>query len=364
LFRIDHLATRMRRNAEGLLVLAGDQPGRTWTEPVPMVDVLRGSVAEVIDYARIRVACSSRVALQGHAVADVIHLIAELAENATTYSPPDSPVRIWGTEVVRGFAVEVEDRGLGIPAGMTARLNAALSDPPPFNPAESAHLGLYVAARLAQRHGVGITLSDSPYGGTTAIVLIPHGLIVSDGHPLRGQAPDTGPHAFAASGQASREPVRSGAALSGRHASRDIPLRVSVPDTRAPVPGGFGRPSPADSPVSHAADAGTPAGVTLTGAEFQLPRRIRQANLPPHLLKPQTPRRAAAPMPADGLPTEEIRAVFADIQDGMERGNRENLVPGGRGEARNGSWEPGGARPALWAVPTSERSTGDNGRRH
>ena len=231
----------MRRNAEGLLVLAGDQPGRTWTEPVPMVDVLRGSVAEVVDYARIRVACSSHAALQGHAVADVIHLIAELAENATAYSPPESPVRVASTDVVRGFAVEVEDRGLGIPADMTARLNAALADPPPFNPAESAHLGLYVAARLAQRHGISITLRDSPYGGVTAIVLIPHDLIVSDGQHHHGQAPGTGPRAFAASGQAGRVPSLPGVALSGRHASRDTPRGVMHPERhrqQPAIPGG------------------------------------------------------------------------------------------------------------------------------
>jgi signal transduction histidine kinase len=370
LFQIDHLATRMRRNAEGLLVLAGDQPGRTWTEPVPMVDVLRGSVAEVVDYARIRVACSSRAALQGHAVADVIHLIAELAENATAYSPPESPVRVSGTEVVRGFAVEVEDRGLGIPAYMIARLNAALSDPPPFNPAESAHLGLYIAARLAQRHGIGITLRDSPYGGTTAIVFIPHGLIVSDGQHYHGQAPGTDPHAFAASGQAGREPGLPGVALSGRHASRDTPRGAGIPSggaapapavaapPRAHAPGSVSSPpSPAGSPASHAAHAGT-----LAGAEFQLPRRIRQANLPPHLLKSATARHTADPKPADGLSPEEIRAAFANIQDGMERGNREILVPGGREEPRSGPRDPRGARPAPWAPPASERSIGDNDR--
>jgi signal transduction histidine kinase len=366
LFQIDHLATRMRRNAEGLLVLAGDQPGRTWTDPVPMVDVLRGSVAEVVDYARIRVACSSRAALQGHAVADVIHLIAELAENATAYSPPETPVRVSGTDVVRGFAVEIEDRGLGIPADMTARLNAALADPPPFNPAESAQLGLYVAARLAQRHGIGITLRDSPYGGVTAIVFIPHDLIVSDEHHRLGQAPGTGPRASAASGQVSREPSLPGGALSGRHASRGVPRdagippRAPAPDTRAPAPGSVSRPpSPVGSPASHAAHAGT-----LAGPEFRLPQRIRQANLPPHLLKSAAARHAAGPKPTDGLSAEEVRAAFADIQDGIERGNRENLVPGGREEPQNGPRGSLGAGPARWAPPASERSTGDNDRQH
>jgi signal transduction histidine kinase len=419
LFRIDHLATRMRRNAEGLLVLAGDQPGRIWTDPVAMVDVLRGSVAEVVDYARIRVACSSRTALQGHAVADVIHLIAELAENATAYSPPESPVGVSGTEVVRGFAVEIEDRGLGIPADMAARLNEALSDPPPFNPAESEHLGLHIAARLAQRHGIGITLRESPYGGVTAIVLIPHGLIVSDGRHRRDQAPGTGLRAFAA-GQASHDLGVAGVAATGRHASRDSP-RAPAPATRAPASAHVSRqPSPAGSPASYAADAGRLARATLGTSEFQLPRRVRQANLPPHLLKSAAPRaaepkptdglpaeeirsaladiqdgmergnresvaalprrvrqanlpphllksaarRGAEPKPIDSLPAEEIRAMLADIQDGMERGNRENLVPGGREEPGTGPRNSLGAGPMPWAPPASERSTGDNDRQH
>jgi K+-sensing histidine kinase KdpD len=137
LFRIDHLTTRMRRHAESLVVLAGEQPARVWTEPAPMVDVLRGAVAEVVDYARIRVACASRPAIKGHAAADVIHLIAELAENGTAFSPPDTAVRVFGSQVVQGFAVEIEDRGLGMTRETMAELNAALADPPPFNLADS-----------------------------------------------------------------------------------------------------------------------------------------------------------------------------------------------------------------------------------
>ncbi len=250
---------------------------------------------------------------------------------------------------------------------MTARLNAAFSDPPPFNPAESAHLGLYVAARLAQRHGIGITLRDSAYGGTTAIVLIPHGLIVSDGQHSNGQAPGTRSRAFAVSGQAGREPNLPGVALSGRHASRNTPRGVGIPSgtaasaaadaapPRAHAPGSVSSPpSPAGIPARHAG--------TLAGAEFQLPRRIRQANLPPHLLKSATARHKADPKPTDDLSPEEIRAAFADIQDGMERGNREVLVPGGREAPRNGLRDPRGAGPAPWAPPASERSIGDNDR--
>jgi signal transduction histidine kinase len=173
LFRIDHLTTRMRRHAEGLIILSGESPGRTWRHPVPLMDVLRASVAEVEDYTRIRVESRTRAALAGQAVADVIHLIAELAENATVFSPPNTPVRIMGDTVGRGFAVEIEDRGLGITEERLAEINRNLASPPVFDLSGSDRLGLFIAGQLARRHDISISLRPSPYGGTTAIVIIP-----------------------------------------------------------------------------------------------------------------------------------------------------------------------------------------------
>jgi signal transduction histidine kinase len=180
LFRIDHLTTRMRRHAEGLIILSGEAPARGWRQPVPLVDVLRAAVAEVEDYTRIRVMCRTSAAVAGHAVADVIHLIAELAENATVFSPPNTPVRIQGDIVGRGFAVEVEDRGLGISAARLEEINANLANPPQFDLSGSDRLGLFIAGQLAHRHDIKITLRPSVYGGTTAIVLIPTALVVDD----------------------------------------------------------------------------------------------------------------------------------------------------------------------------------------
>ncbi|NVI91949.1 nitrate- and nitrite sensing domain-containing protein, partial [Actinomadura sp. BRA 177] len=180
LFRLDHLATRMRRHAEGLVILAGKTAGRGWRRPVPLVDVVRGAVAEVEDYPRVRVQPLPRVALLGSAVADVIHLLAEVVENATTFSPPQSPVRVSGQAVASGFAIEVEDRGLGMTEEALRAANERLANPPEFDPSDSAQLGLFVVARLAQRHGITVTLRPSPYGGTTAIALIPASLIVEN----------------------------------------------------------------------------------------------------------------------------------------------------------------------------------------
>jgi signal transduction histidine kinase len=371
LFKIDHLATRMRRNAEGLLILAGDQPARTWTEPVPIVDVLRGSVAEVVDYARIRVACSSRAALHGYAVADVIHLVAELAENATAYSPPKSPVRVTGSDVLRGFAIEVEDRGVGIPPEVAAQLNAALADPPPFNPAESDHLGLYVAARLAQRHGVSIVLRHSPYGGTTAIVFIPDELIASDRrHRRRDQAAMAAPEAsLAANGSADPGTGRP-AALSGRHASRDTPRYAGVNPAGAEVtPHGprsdkaRDRPAPARHPSNQ---AGSPEA-----EGFQLPRRVRGANMPLQSGRLRASPSAGRPgvPPRNGISAEDLRTAFADIQGGMDRGNRESLAPAAFERGLNGPGSRRGADPATWPLQASdphasERRTGENDRQY
>ena len=180
LFRLDHLTTRMRRHAEGLVILAGAPPGRGWSSPVRMVDVMRGAIAEVEDYARVSVATRSQAALAGSAVADVIHLLAELIENATTLSPPYTSVRVSGDTVANGFAIEVEDRGLGMSPSRLAELNDRLINPPEFNPSDSEQLGLFVVSQLAKRHGIRVTLKASPYGGTAAIALIPRHLVVTE----------------------------------------------------------------------------------------------------------------------------------------------------------------------------------------
>jgi signal transduction histidine kinase len=180
LFRIDHLATRMRRNAENLIVLSGATAGRAWRRPVPMVDVLRGALAEVEDYTRVTVLPVGSSALVGRAVGDVIHLLAELIENAVSFSPPQAVVRVGGSIVGNGFAIEIEDRGLGMTEEERAAANEQLRNPPDFNLSSTARLGLYVVGKLAERHGIRVRLTESPYGGTTAIVLLPAALIADE----------------------------------------------------------------------------------------------------------------------------------------------------------------------------------------
>lgn len=190
LFRLDHLATRMRRHAEGLIILSGQAPGRGWRNPVPVVDVVRAAAAEVEDYARVTVTPMPRVAVAGQAVADLIHLLAELVENATMFSPPHTTVQVSGQLVAHGFAVEIEDRGLSMDPAALAVANERLADPPEFDLSNSARLGLFVVGRLARRHAIQVTLRTSPYGGTTAIVLVPGEIVVrDDGFELGGRPP-------------------------------------------------------------------------------------------------------------------------------------------------------------------------------
>jgi signal transduction histidine kinase len=190
LFRLDHLATRMRRHAEGLIILSGQAPGRGWRNPVPAVDVVRAAAAEVEDYARVTVTPMPRVAVAGQAVADLIHLLAELVENATMFSPPHTTVQVSGQLVAHGFAVEIEDRGLSMDPAALAAANERLADPPEFDLSNSARLGLFVVGRLARRHAIQVTLRTSPYGGTTAIVLVPGEIVVrDDGLEMGGPPP-------------------------------------------------------------------------------------------------------------------------------------------------------------------------------
>ncbi|MGP3916430.1 sensor histidine kinase [Nonomuraea sp. 10N515B] len=177
LFKLDHLTTRMRRHAESLIILSGQTPGRGWRNPVPIHDVLRAAVAEVEEYERVEVLQTPPVALLGSAVTDVAHLMAELVENATLFSPPQTRVDVRSTATPNGLVVEVEDRGLGLPRVELDELNDRLTTTPEFDLAQSDRLGLFVVSRLAARHDIKVTLSPSPYGGLTAMVALPASLL-------------------------------------------------------------------------------------------------------------------------------------------------------------------------------------------
>jgi signal transduction histidine kinase len=180
LFKLDHLATRMRRNSENLLVLAGEDAGRRWGQPVPLVDVLRAACSEVEQYHRIQLTGVPDTELQGHAVNHLVHLVSELLENATVYSPPQSVVVVHGQRLSDdGALLEIVDGGVGMSVEEMTEANERLANPPIFDVALSRMMGLYVVGRLAARHGIVVRLRRSDVGGVTAFVRIPAALLTS-----------------------------------------------------------------------------------------------------------------------------------------------------------------------------------------
>ncbi|BFO16547.1 nitrate- and nitrite sensing domain-containing protein [Streptomyces sp. KM77-8] len=183
LYELDSTASQLRRYEENLVIVSGERPGRSWSEPVALIDIVRSAIGEVAEYQRVELHTDEEVSVAPPAVADVIHLLAELIDNATAYSPAPSPVWVRAAMVAKGLVVEIEDRGLGLSDDDYASLNGQLAKPPQFDVvalADDLRLGMFVISQLAHRHGIGVTLRPSPYGGTTAIVLIPDEIVVRD----------------------------------------------------------------------------------------------------------------------------------------------------------------------------------------
>ncbi len=178
LFRLDHLATRMRRNGENLLVLAGEEPERRWSQPVPFVDVIRAAISEVEQYERIELTPLPDIEVAGRAVNDVVHLLAELLENATVFSSGDTRVLVTGHVLGSGgIMLEVEDQGIGLEHAELDAINERLTNPPVIDVSVSRRMGLFVVGRLAHRHGIRVRLRAGQPGGITALVAIPPDLV-------------------------------------------------------------------------------------------------------------------------------------------------------------------------------------------
>lgn len=190
LFKLDHLATRMRRNGENLLVLSGEEPGRRWDQPVPLVDVLRAASSEVESYERIELSGVPEAEIHGRAVTDLVHLLAELLENATTFSSPQTKVKVTATRLPDGrVMVEIHDKGIGLTAEDFADINHKLANPPTVDAAVSQRMGLFVVGRLADRHGIRVQLRPSgEQAGTTSLVMLPDAITHGgSGDTLQGQ---------------------------------------------------------------------------------------------------------------------------------------------------------------------------------
>ncbi|MFG2193809.1 nitrate- and nitrite sensing domain-containing protein [Streptomyces sp. NPDC048639] len=269
LFRLDHLTTRMRRHAEGLVILSGAAPSRQWRKPIPLMDVVRAAVAEVEDYERVEVRRLPRMAVTGPAVADVTHLIAELLENATVFSPPHTAVQVLGERVANGFTLEIHDRGLGMAPDALLDANLRLAETPEFELSDTDRLGLFVVSRLARRQGVRVSLQTSPYGGTTAVVFIPASLLTD---APADEAPDD------------REPEATG----GEHETYGDPL-TTLAQFPLPMAGtqsaesAHDGPAEVEAPVS-ALDEDDDEGLIFRGRgaerEAWRGRRLRRSGVP------------------------------------------------------------------------------------
>ncbi|MFI6297600.1 nitrate- and nitrite sensing domain-containing protein [Nonomuraea sp. NPDC050790] len=269
LFRLDHLTTRMRRHAEGLVLLSGGTAGRRWRSTIPVEDVLSGAAAQVEEYTRVRVYPMPECGVTGTAVADLMHLFAELMENGAAFSSPGNEVSVRGELVGRGFAVEIEDRGLGMTEEARTAVNERLARPQEFDPAQTERLGFAVVGMLAARHGVVVTLKPSPYGGTTAIVLLPSALIEA------------------------------------------LPTVADMPPELESV----------SVSVVRTTDTGLPRRTRTTAAKKapELPRRTRQANPPQRVQQEQAEERSP----------EETRALLSSLQSGWQRGRQDSDKDGG-----------------------------------
>ncbi|MGW3916428.1 ATP-binding protein, partial [Streptomyces sp. NPDC005070] len=295
LFHVDHLATRIRRHAENLAVLGGAVSRRQWSNPVSMTEVLRSAIAEVEQYSRVKLVPPIDGTLRGHAVADVIHLLAELVENATVFSAPHTQVLLRVDLVTSGLAIEVEDRGLGMQAAEQDRMNALLADPDQVNVAgllQDGRIGLFVVSQLARRHGIHVRLQSNIYGGVQAVLVVPQGLL--------GSAPD---------------------------AVEDTGLTQAPPDgTNGGHRPALG-PGPAHSPSGRL--PALPGGPAAPVVPRQSPRELSREAVAEPVRRERTPERGAdAPAGARGARALPVRGARA------ERPNPAEALPGIRPEDR------------------------------
>ncbi len=336
LFKLDHLATRMRRNGENLLVLAGEEPGRRWTRPVPLVDVLRAAASEVEQYERIELAAVPTTEVAGRVVNDLVHLLAELLENATSFSSPQTKVKVTGHALPDGrVLIEIHDTGIGLSPEDLAAINERLASPPTVDVSVSRRMGLFVVGRLSQRHGIRIQLRPSDSGGTTALVMLPVDVAQGGKKPAAGKpgGPSAGGPAAAA--------AAAGAAAARRQAGG------GAPGAGAPQ-GGAGRLGAGAAPRGQVG--------TGQGPRAALPGAGRQGG-------PGSPRGPQGPgQPQQGRPAPAgATGAFGGQAPGGPQGPQAAGpgAPQGFGDGRRQDVFGGGARGA---VPPQRTNGSEQGR--
>jgi signal transduction histidine kinase len=308
LYQLDHLSTRERRNAENLIILGGGQLTRQWRNSVRLIDVVRSAVSETEQYKRVTLGQLPDLQVAGHVVADLMHLLAELVDNAIAFSPPESRIEVRGNPVGKGAVVEIDDQGLGMSEEERERVNAMLREPPNFNVmalTEDSRIGFFVVARLASQHDIRISLMESSYGGIRAIVLIPTSSLAA------GQEPE--PHAQ----------------IRGSDTELSMPALIPArrqPDGPAPMINGLPQRTRHRAHLTAGSDSALQWPEAAPSEDRPpLPKRRRQKSLAPQLMD--------TPEPADDEPATnddhetnavEARNLMAAFQRGTQRGRADN----------------------------------------
>ncbi|MFI0964722.1 nitrate- and nitrite sensing domain-containing protein [Streptomyces sp. NPDC021080] len=361
LFKLDHLATRMRRNGENLLVLAGEEPGRRWTRPVPLVDVLRAAASEVEQYERIELASVPGTEVAGRVVNDLVHLLAELLENATSFSSPQTKVKVTGHALPDGrVLIEIHDTGIGLSPEDLAAINERLAAPPTVDVSVSRRMGLFVVGRLSQRHGIRIQLRPSDSGGTTALVMLPVDVAQGGKKPMPNKpgqgASGGGPAAAQASAGVSAARRSGGPSLgAGSPSAPGGPLGASP--QRGQV--GTGQGPRAALPGSN--QGGRPGGSGgARGSQGQGGGQGRQAPAGANAF-------GQSPQQGYGAQNGSQQQGYGDGQGsqnafGDTSGGRKNSFGNGNGAGQN-AFGDSNAAPAAPAAPAQAPSKGKGGRR-
>ena len=349
LFQMDHLATRMRRNSENLLVLAGHELSKRWSEPVLLVNVLRAAVSEIEHYERVIPDIQPGISVRGQAVNDVVHLLSELAENATTFSPAETLVHVSGYSLNSGgVLLDITDQGVGMGAEEMAHANWRLDNPPVVDVAVSRRMGLFVVARLAARHGIHVRLRPASKGGLTALVWLPDEVITRQGAPSGG-------HPLADSGPAPASWMATGPAT----AREDDQPAASIPAPSIPAAG--------VRPLRPAPDQfgnGDAAAETVTGANGSTAFPRRSANgASPGTPLPRTPS-PRAPSPRSGSPETSPRTASPGTPSpGASPGTASpGTTPGtaSPGTAGPGAGAPGGLAAHHVVLPPAGSTGAEN----
>ncbi|MDQ2811326.1 MAG: nitrate- and nitrite sensing domain-containing protein [Actinomycetota bacterium] len=324
LFRLDHLATRMRRNSENLLVLAGHEVTRRWSQPVALVDVLRAAISEIEQYERVVLNVQPGIVVVGQAVNDVVHLVAEIVENATTFSPEDTQVYVSGQPLSSGgVLLDITDNGVGVSDQEMSHANWRLDNPPVVDVAVSRRMGLFVVGRLAARHGVRVRLRHAQAGGLTALIWLPDTVAAPEaaaplGRLRRFEADDFGPTPSLSA------PTQT--AASQATAAARIP-RFS--------------PTPAPASAQPAAPSFTPVTGAATSAAGSQTSPSPRATTPPQTS--QAPSRPQVP-PGPGTGPQSVPAAGGGLGDGGLAAARNGWDMGGNWSDRD---EPSVPTPAL-----------------